>query len=182
MSEISVDAALTDHLVLATLHTNDAAGAIPRLTNMGVDPYLTTSAVGCVVAQRLVRRLCDDCKTPVQVDEGLLGEIGFPFEWEDPEDGRPGFFAPAGCEACGGDGYRGRIGIYELMPMNGEIVGLPLERSSADEISRAAVRAGMVKMRADGLLKAAGDHPDRGGASHHGLVNHGSAGKHIVKS
>ncbi|QIN77955.1 type II secretion system protein GspE [Rubrobacter marinus] len=151
-AEISVEAALTGHLVLATLHTNDAAGAIPRLTNMGVDPYLTTSAVGCVVAQRLVRRLCEACKVPVTADERLLGEMGFPFG---SEEGERAFFAPKGCEACGGEGYRGRIGIYELMPMNEEIVALSLERQSADEISRAAVRGGMVRMRADGLLKAA---------------------------
>lgn len=151
-AEISVEAALTGHLVLATLHTNDAAGAIPRLTNMGVDPYLTTSALGCVVAQRLVRRLCEGCKVPVALDDGLLHTIGFPFGME---DGESTFFAPVGCETCGGEGYRGRIGIYELMPMDEEIVALSLERSSADEISRAAVRRGMVKMRADGLLKAA---------------------------
>ena len=151
-AEISVEAALTGHLVLATLHTNDAAGAIPRLTNMGVDPYLTTSAVGCVVAQRLVRRLCEGCKVPVEVDEVVLRQMGFPFGLE---EGKRTFFAPAGCEACGGEGYRGRIGIYELMPMDEEIVALSLRRSSADELSRTAVRAGMVKMRADGLLKAA---------------------------
>ena len=149
-AEISVEAALTGHLVLATLHTNDAAGAIPRLTNIGVDPYLTTSAVGCVVAQRLVRRLCEGCKVPVSVDEAVLGEMGFPFGLE---DGR-GFFAPVGCDGCGGDGYKGRIGIYEIMPMNEEIIALSLKRAAADELSSAAARAGMVKMRADGLLKA----------------------------
>ena len=122
---------------------------------MGVDPYLTTSAVGCVVAQRLVRRLCKRCKVPASVDEGTLREMGFPFGSEDPEDGGRAFFSPGGCEECGGEGYRGRTGIYELMPMDEEIIALSLERSSADEISRAAVRAGMVKMRADGLLKAA---------------------------
>lgn len=154
-AEISIEAALTGHLVLATLHTNDAAGAVPRLTNLGVDPYLTTSALGCVVAQRLVRRLCEKCKVPIPVDEALLRKMGFPFGLEDNEDNGCDFFAPGGCEACGGEGYRGRVGIYELMPMNEEIVTLSLKRSSADEISRAAVRAGMVKMRADGLLKAA---------------------------
>ena len=154
-AEISVEAALTGHLVLATLHTNDAAGAIPRLTNMGVDPYLTTNAVGCVVAQRLVRRLCEGCKVPVSVDEALLRSMGFPYTLEDVEHDGHAFFTPGGCEACGGEGYRGRIGIYELMPMDEEIIALSLERSSADEISRAAVRSGMVKMRADGLLKAA---------------------------
>ena len=154
-AEISVEAALTGHLVLATLHTNDAAGAIPRLTNMGVDPYLTTSALGCVVAQRLVRRLCEECKIPVSVSESCLIAMGFPFGLEDAGDGGCAFFAPVGCESCGGKGYRGRIGIYELMPMDEEIVALSLERSSADEISRAAVARGMVKMRADGLLKAA---------------------------
>ena len=124
------------------------------MTNMGVDPYLTTSAVGCVVAQRLVRRLCEGCKVPASVDERLLREMGFPFGLEGPEEFKRAFFAPGGCEACGGEGYRGRIGIYELMPMNEEIVALSLERSSADEISRAAVGEGMVKMRADRLLKA----------------------------
>ncbi len=122
---------------------------------MGVDPYLTTNAIGCVVAQRLVRRLCEGCKVPVSVDEALLRSMGFPYELEDVEHDGHTFFIPGGCETCGGEGYRGRIGIYELMPMDEEIIGLSLERSSADEISRAAVRSGMVKMRADGLLKAA---------------------------
>ena len=155
MSLTSVEAALTGSLVLATLHTNDAARTIPRLTNMGVDPYLTTSALGCVVAQRLVRRLCEGCKVKVFVDETILQEMGFPFGMEDGENGERGFFAAIGCEACGGEGYRGRIGIYELLPMDEKIVALSPERSSADEIPRAAVRASMVRMQADGLLKAA---------------------------
>ncbi len=150
-AELFVEAALTGHMVLATLHTNDAAGALPRLTNMAVDPFLSTSAVGCVVAQRLARKLCERCKEPAQVSEAVLRHVGFPF---DLLEGDPAFHKPVGCESCRG-GYLGRVGIFELLPMTDEIEALALSRSSADEIGRAAVKGGMVRMRADGLLKAA---------------------------
>lgn len=152
-AELFVEAALTGHMVLVTLHTNDAAGALPRLTNMGIDPFLTTSAIGCVVAQRLARRLCEECKEPVRVSEAVLRNVGFPFDlWQDKE---MAFHKPAGCEKCRGSGYSGRIGVYELMAVTEEVETLALSRSSADEIGRAATRAGMVRMRADGLTKAA---------------------------
>jgi type IV pilus assembly protein PilB len=137
---------------LATLHTNDAAGALPRLTNMGIDPFLSTSAIGCVVAQRLARRLCEGCKEPVRPGETVLRDVGFPFDlWK----GEPAFYKPVGCDDCRGDGYLGRIGVYELMPVTDEVEALALSRSSAAEIGRAAVKGGMVRMRVDGLLKAA---------------------------
>ena len=119
---------------------------------MGIDPFLSTSAIGCVVAQRLVRRLCERCREPASVSKTVLRHIGFPFDiWE----GEPTFYRPVGCEDCHGDGYHGRVGIFELMAMNDELEALALSRSSAAEIERAAVKGGMVKMRAEGLLKAA---------------------------
>lgn len=152
-AELFVEAALTGHMVLTTLHTNDAAGALPRLTNMGIDPFLTTSAVGCVVAQRLARRLCEKCKEPISVSEAVLRNVGFPFDLWQKE--KMAFHKPVGCEKCRGSGYFGRVGVYELMPVTEEVETLALSRSSADEIGRAAVKAGMTRMRADGLMKAA---------------------------
>jgi type IV pilus assembly protein PilB len=152
-AETSVQAALTGHLVLATLHTNDAPGALTRLTDMGVEPFLVASAVDCVIAQRLARRLCERCKRPVHVDEGVLSELGFPFERFREDVLR--FHEAVGCERCGGSGYRGRVGVYELMVVTDEIREMILRRAQAAEIGRAARRGGMTRLREDGLLKAA---------------------------
>ncbi|BBL78621.1 type II secretion system protein E [Rubrobacter xylanophilus] len=152
-AKIAVESALTGHLVLATLHTSDAPGALTRLTDMGVEPFLTASAVDCVIAQRLARRLCERCRKPQEPDRKLLENIGFPFELLSGEE--TNFHQAVGCEWCGGTGYRGRIGIYELMLVD-EVVGeLVLRRASTAEISRAAEAAGMVRLREDALLKAA---------------------------
>ena len=150
-AKISVEAALTGHLVLATLHTNDAPGALSRLTDMGVEPFLTSSAVDCVIAQRLVRKLCERCKEPVEIEREILEGMEFPFE-SAPEELH--FHKAVGCSRCGGSGYRGRTGIYELMVITDEIRNLILRRSSAGEISHVAEREGMVRLRDDGLLKA----------------------------
>ncbi len=152
-AKIAVEAALTGHLVLATLHTNDAPGALGRLTDMGVEPFLTSSAVDCVIAQRLARRLCERCKEPVELDKEILARIQFPFEHA-PEDGLH-FHKAVGCGRCGGSGYRGRIGIYELMSVTEKIKEMILRRASAGEIQRATEEEGMVRLRSDGLLKAA---------------------------
>jgi type IV pilus assembly protein PilB len=152
-AKISVEAALTGHLVLATLHTNDAPAAVTRLTDMGVEPFLTASAVDCVIAQRLARRLCERCKAPMQNERELLESIGFPFE--QAHEGELGFHKSVGCDRCGGTGYKGRVGIYELMVLDDEIREMILRRASAGEVSRAAQRNGMVRLREDGLLKAA---------------------------
>ncbi len=152
-AKISVEAALTGHLVLATLHTNDAPGALSRLTDMGVEPYLTSSAVDCVIAQRLVRMLCDRCKEPVEIEREILEGMEFPFALA--SEGLH-FHKAVGCRRCGGSGYRGRTGIYELMVISDEIRKMILLRSSATEISRLAESQGMVRLRDDGLLKAAG--------------------------
>ncbi|MDQ3317235.1 MAG: Flp pilus assembly complex ATPase component TadA [Actinomycetota bacterium] len=151
-AKISVEAALTGHLVLATLHTNNAPAAVTRLTDMGVEPFLTASAVDCVIAQRLARRLCERCKRPVEVDREKLATVQFPFHHA-PEDGL-NFHEAVGCDRCGGTGYKGRMGIYEMMIVTDEIKELVLRRVSTGDLSRAAEERGMVRLREDGLIKA----------------------------
>jgi type IV pilus assembly protein PilB len=152
-AKISVEAALTGHLVLATLHTNDAPAAVTRLVEMGVEPFLVSSAIDCVIAQRLARRLCERCKRKSEVDEGTLTELGFPFSrYGDVETN---FHEAVGCERCGGSGYRGRIGIYEMMVVSGRIREMILKRVSTDEVSQVAESEGMARLRDDGLIKAA---------------------------
>jgi type IV pilus assembly protein PilB len=152
-AKISVEAALTGHLVLATLHTNDAPAAVARLTEMGVEPFLTASAVDCVIAQRLARKLCENCKEPVEMEREILDALNFPLELA-PE-GRWDFHRGVGCERCGQTGYRGRVGIYEMMVLGEDIRETILKRGSAGEIARAAESEGMVRLREDGLQKAA---------------------------
>lgn len=151
-ARIAIEAALTGHLVFATLHTNDAPSALTRLTDMGVEPYLSASSVDSVIAQRLARRLCGACKRPVTPTKSELEGIVFPFE---AAASAPAFFAPVGCNACGGTGYRGRIGVYEIMHLTEEMASLVVSRASAQEIGRAAENCGMLRLRTDGLLKAA---------------------------
>jgi type IV pilus assembly protein PilB len=147
-AQIAVEAALTGHLVLSTLHTNDAPGAVARLIEMGVEPFLVASAVDCVVAQRLARRLCEHCKRPVNVSGEVLRTHGYPVA----EDVVP-CFEPAGCPRCGHSGYKGRVGLYEVMPVTEEIRALAVERASADAIAQAAVRGGMRRLREEGTEK-----------------------------
>ncbi len=153
-AKTSVEAALTGHLVLATLHTNDAPAAVTRLTEMGVEPFLTASAVDCVIAQRLARRLCDRCKQPVAIEREILEALDFPFGFAGPE-GEWSFHRAVGCDRCGGTGYRGRVGIYEMMVVSDDIKEVILRRKSAGELAQTAEREGMVSLRNDGLAKAA---------------------------
>jgi type IV pilus assembly protein PilB len=152
-AKTSVEAALTGHLVLATLHTNNAPAAVTRLTDMGVEPFLTASAVDCVIAQRLARRLCVRCKRPTGMDERALRELGGQGAHL-PED-QKNFHTAVGCERCAGTGYAGRIGIYEIMLVDESLRRLILQGASADEIAGAARNAGMIPLRQDGLSKAA---------------------------
>jgi len=154
---IAIEAALTGHLVLSSLHTNDAASAVTRLTEMDVETFLVASAIDAVVAQRLARKLCEKCKTQYQPEEAELLEAGYP-EWLLPEI--PNLFRPPvdpderrKCGACAGTGYRGRIGLYEVMPMTEEIERLTVERASAEAIKTVAVQQGMMTLRDDGLAK-----------------------------
>ncbi len=146
-AQIAVEAALTGHLVLSTLHTNDAPSAISRLTEMGIEPFLVASALDCVLAQRLARMLCSNCKQRTIVPAEVLRDNGYK-ALVDLEA-----YEPNGCRRCAGTGYRGRLGIYEVMTLSSEIRNLTLERRSADEIREVAVREGMRRLRDDGLEK-----------------------------
>jgi len=148
-AEIAIKAALTGHLVLSTLHTNDAASAITRLINMGIEPFLVATSVVCIVAQRLVRRLCNKCKAPAEIQPQVLIELGFtPEEAKNVE-----VYKPAGCNACNNTGYKGRIGLFEVLEVTDEIQELILAGASAAEIRRKAIEQGMITLRRSGLEK-----------------------------
>jgi type IV pilus assembly protein PilB len=149
-AQIAIEAALTGHLVLSTLHTNDAPSAITRLTEMDIEPFLVGSALDCVVAQRLARRLCEKCKQPYTHQPDELESLRFAY---DPSYGIPTLFRPAGCSSCSNTGYRGRIAIHEVMAVTEEIERLAVARSSSAEISRLAVQQGMSTLRQDGWAK-----------------------------
>jgi type IV pilus assembly protein PilB len=146
-AKIAIESALTGHLVLSTLHTNDAPSAITRLTEMNIEPFLSASAIICVVAQRLVRQLCTYCKSRTMLSVSSLEAAGFnvAFDLE--------AYEPIGCSRCGGTGYKGRTGLYEVMAISDEIRDLTIERSSSEEIRKVAVAQGMRPLRADGFEK-----------------------------
>lgn len=147
-AQIAIESALTGHLVLSTLHTNDAAGAITRLTEMGVEPFLVASSVDCVLAQRLARRLCADCKEAYKPSKQVLIDAGF------PEDNLPEtLYRPKGCKKCGGTGYRGRLGVHEVMQVSEEIGELCVREATAETIREVAIREGMSTLKMDGLEK-----------------------------
>jgi type IV pilus assembly protein PilB len=148
---IAVESALTGHLVLTSLHTNDASSAITRLIEMEVETFLVASAIDCVVAQRLARKLCDRCKAGYEPDQAELYEAGYP-EWQWPEVAE--LFKPVGCPACSNTGYRGRIGLYEVMRMTEELERLAVDRSSSEAMKATAIQQGMLTLRDDGLSKA----------------------------
>ncbi|MBJ7329057.1 MAG: Flp pilus assembly complex ATPase component TadA [Solirubrobacteraceae bacterium] len=143
-ANIAVQAAITGHLVLSTLHTNNAATTVTRLSEMGVPPYLVASAITCVVGQRLTRRLCPECRRPATVPASSVGM---------PGDQPVTIYEPGGCNACGNAGYRGRVGLYEVLEMTERLRRLTVENADADTIARAAVEEGMRTMREDGLSK-----------------------------
>jgi general secretion pathway protein E len=175
-AEIAVHASLTGHLVLSTIHTNDAAGAVARLTEMDVEPFMVASSMIGILAQRLVRKLCDHCKEPYEASDYELEQLGMdpvaaakkrsrvmsaayaprgvvydpPLP---PEGTRPIFYKPKGCDECGGAGYGGRRGIYEMMLIDESVRGLILKHADATAIRRAAMEAGMDNMREDGGRK-----------------------------
>jgi type IV pilus assembly protein PilB len=146
-ARIAVESALTGHLVLSTLHTNDAPSAITRLTEMGIEPFLTASAVDCIVAQRLARMLCKHCKKRTVLSQAALAAAGFPGDLDVEA------YEPGGCARCGQSGYKGRIGVYEVMTLSEEIRAMTIERTSADVIRDIAIKQGMKPLRIDGLDK-----------------------------
>jgi general secretion pathway protein E/type IV pilus assembly protein PilB len=149
-AENAIQASLTGHLVFSTLHTNDAAGAFSRLTDMGVEPFLVASTVEAVMAQRLLRRLCKHCKEPY---EPVLSELPKDFPIEQLQSQQMPLYQAKGCRACRGMGYSGRSGIYELLVTNEEIRQLATDRVSSWRVAQAAVNAGMRTLRQDGWRK-----------------------------
>jgi type IV pilus assembly protein PilB len=148
-AKIAIESALTGHLVLSTLHTNDASGAVTRLVEMGVEPFLVASALDCVLGQRLARRLCGDCKEEYEPPKQLLLDAGY------TEDNLPEKLMRAkGCKKCGNTGYRGRMGVHEVLLMTEEISKLTVSEATAEEVKTVAVQQGMLTLRQDGLEKA----------------------------
>jgi type IV pilus assembly protein PilB len=151
-AQLAVEAALTGHLVLSTLHTNDAPSAVTRLIEMGIEPFLVGSSLDCVMAQRLARRLCQWCKESYLPTESELRAARWPFDIiPSPFE----LWRPVGCRSCSNTGYRGRIALHEVMPVSEEIERLAVTHSSAHEIQRVAMAEGMDMLRVDGLRKAA---------------------------
>jgi general secretion pathway protein E len=154
-AEIAVQSALTGHLVFSTLHTNDAAGAFTRLIDMGLEPFLVASSVRAVQAQRLVRRLCAECRRPEKPTDTLLAwaesvRRRFPQAFA----GQPDFHAPTGCPKCQATGYRGRVGVYELIEMTPPLQSAVMSRGAAHDLAELALRQGTRTLREDGLVKA----------------------------
>ncbi len=155
-AQIAAEAALTGHLVLSTLHTNDSASTPLRLLEMGVEPFMVTAAITCIVAQRLARRLCPDCSVPDDPDPAVLSKAGWSDELLERTDiARAQWRKPVGCAKCNHSGFRGRFGVHEVMLMSPEIQQMVLNRAAAVDIQAQAVADGMLTLRQDGLLKAA---------------------------
>jgi len=150
-ADIAVKAALTGHLVLTTLHTNDAPSAFSRIIDMGVEPFLIASAVHLVVAQRLLRRLCDKCKKQIEIDQKTLEEMQYKLDADNP----PTFYEPKGCQYCRNTGYSGRLAIMEIIAVTNAIKELILKRASATEIKKIALDEGMQTLRMSGLKRVA---------------------------
>ena len=149
-ARMAIQSSLTGHLVFSTLHTNDSAGAVTRLLDLGVEPYLVSSSLIAIIAQRLVRRICPGCKKPSQPTAQELSELGLG-TLEENKDAH--FYVGAGCERCFKTGYRGRTGIYEVMLLNEKLQDLVYKRETAGTIKRMALEAGMQTLRMDGARK-----------------------------
>ena len=152
---IAIEAALTGHLVLSTLHTNDAASTPQRLIEMGVEPFLVGSAIDCVVAQRLARRLCEKCKKAYKPEAGELVALGWDVERLGEIDSSTQIFRSHGCGACGGTGYHGRFAVHEVLPVSEEVERLIVERGHSDELRKLAIGQGMLTLRQAGLVEVA---------------------------
>lgn len=148
-AQIAVQAALTGHLVLSTVHTNDAPGTVTRLIDMGIEPFLISSAVILILAQRLIRKICTECREPIKVHPQLLIDLGV-----SPDEVKTfQVYKGKGCPICNHTGYKGRIGLYEVMPIKDEIKELILSRASTSEIKKEAMRLGMKTLRQSGIIK-----------------------------
>lgn len=150
---LAIQAALTGHLVFSTLHTSTASGALPRLTDMGAEAFLLASTINAVVGQRIARKICGDCRVSYQMPESLMREMMITLGPLFPKDTQPKLFKGQGCEVCGHSGYRGRIGIFEVMPITNDISHLILQKTDATTIENQAKKEGMITMKQDGYLK-----------------------------
>jgi len=148
-AEIAVKAALTGHMVLSTLHTNDAPSTISRLLNMGIEPFLITASVNLVLAQRLARKICSDCKAPHKVDTRVLLDFGFTQE----QAAKGKLWKGAGCKTCNGSGYKGRVALYEVMRFSDTLKELVLQGASTAELKASAIKSGMLSLRMAGIEK-----------------------------
>jgi type IV pilus assembly protein PilB len=146
-ARIAIEAALTGHMMLTTLHTNDAPGAIARLGEMGIETFLTASAVDCVVAQRLARKLCPNCKRRTIIPVTALHEAGIRVGTEVEA------YEPAGCGRCNNSGYKGRVGIYSVMTLSQRLKEMTIARAAETEIAAVAREEGMLTLREDGVVK-----------------------------
>jgi type II secretory ATPase GspE/PulE/Tfp pilus assembly ATPase PilB-like protein len=161
MANMATHAALTGHLVLTTLHTNDTAGALPRLINMGVEPFLITSSIDLIIAQRLVRLICPKCKEEMKVPPSTMEDIQKELDAIPQNNVKDRaritneikFFYGRGCNECT-QGYKGRIGMFEVMKMTPEVENLAIGKKAANEIKISAIKSGMITMKQDGILKA----------------------------
>jgi type IV pilus assembly protein PilB len=151
-AQIAVEAALTGHLVLSTLHTNDAPSAVTRLTEMGIEPFLVGSALDSVLAQRLARRLCGRCKEPYLPSPETLAQAGFPWRLEEP---LPTLYRPVGCSVCAKTGYQGRLALHEVMSVTEDVERLAVDHASATAIGALARAQGMTLLLEDGMAKVA---------------------------
>ncbi|MCH7629301.1 MAG: Flp pilus assembly complex ATPase component TadA [Proteobacteria bacterium] len=151
-AQIAVQAALTGHMILSTLHTNTAAGAVTRLLDMGVEPFLLSSVLTGVLAQRLVRRLCPHCREPYKADKAVLARLGV--AKGDQEDGWRMFWRPVGCEQCRNTGYAGRMAVFEFIRIDADMAALILHRADTRKVAQAAAKAGFGTLRSDGIDKA----------------------------
>nr|MBA2724891.1 type II secretion system ATPase GspE [Actinomycetota bacterium] len=149
-AQIAIEAALTGHLVLSTLHTNDAPSALTRLVEMGIEPFLVASSLDCIVAQRLARKLCSRCKQAYVPSSEELVSARFAF---DADADLPQIYKPVGCTACAKTGYRGRMAVHEVMTVTEEIERLVAEHASAEEMGKVARQQGMITLRQDGMEK-----------------------------
>ena len=158
-ADIALKAALTGHLVLSTLHTNDAPGAVMRLLNMDLEPFIVSASLRLILAQRLVRRLCSECKAVDEsMDAGRVAQLAASDDLTLPAQGPLTLFKAVGCARCGSSGYRGRTGIYEVLKVSPAIEELILARAGAQAVREAARHGGMVTLRQAGWRKAlAGD-------------------------
>ncbi|MDO8425926.1 MAG: ATPase, T2SS/T4P/T4SS family [Deltaproteobacteria bacterium] len=152
-AEIAIHAALTGHLVISTIHTNDSIGTIARLLDMGIEPYLISSAVTCIVGQRLVRKICKSCSMPYEADPRIISELGVRFPGSVPK-----FYKGTGCPACKGTGLKGRVGIYEVLMLDDEIRSMILSKAGNGVILEAAKKKGFKTLRVQGIRAVVGGH------------------------